>query len=226
MAARSPAVTFSTVSLCDCKPRILTSFWWGRSSRLVPTCVSPESTEPVTTVPKPFIVNERSTGIQNIPRSRSSFKFASSFSSSDLSSEIPSPVVEETAIMGAVAKNVSWTKLLTSSLTRLNHSASTRSLFVIAMIPFLMRKILRMSRCSLVCGITPSSAATTNNTRSTVLTPATILRMNFSCPGTSMIVALSPMWANPKSMVKPRAFSSFKRSVSTPVRTFTNAVLP
>ena len=49
-----------------------------------------------------------------------------------------------------------------------------------------------MSRCSSVCGITPSSAATVKSTRSMPCAPASMLRMNRSCPGTSTTPARVP----------------------------------
>ena len=49
-----------------------------------------------------------------------------------------------------------------------------------------------MSRCSSVCGITPSSAATVKSTRSMPWAPASMLRMNRSCPGTSTTPARVP----------------------------------
>ena len=47
-----------------------------------------------------------------------------------------------------------------------------------------------MSRCSRVCGMTESSAATTKATRSMPEAPATMFLMNRSCPGTSTIPTL------------------------------------
>ena len=43
----------------------------------------------------------------------------------------------------------------------------------------------QMSKCSRVCGITDSSAATTSSTASIPPTPASMFRTNRSCPGTS-----------------------------------------
>jgi len=87
-----------------------------------------------------------------------------------------------------------------------------------------------MSRCSRVCGMTPSSAATTSTTRSMPPAPAAMARTKRSCPGTSTTPASVPSgserWANPSSMVMPRRFSSASRSVSMPVSAFTSAVLP
>ena len=88
----------------------------------------------------------------------------------------------------------------------------------------------QMSRCSRVCGITPSSAATTSTTRSMPTAPATIVRTKRSCPGTSTTPTVSPpgksRWAKPSSMVMPRSFSSLSRSVSMPVSARTSEVLP
>ena len=87
-----------------------------------------------------------------------------------------------------------------------------------------------MCRCSRVWGITPSSAAITSTTRSIPPTPATMVLTNRSWPGTSTIPARVPSGrlrnANPSSMEMPRSFSSFRRSVSVPVRALTSVVLP
>jgi hypothetical protein len=87
-----------------------------------------------------------------------------------------------------------------------------------------------MATCSRVWGMTPSSAATTSRTRSIPVAPATMVRTSPSCPGTSTTPRLKPPGsssrAKPSSMVMPRSFSSGSRSVSTPVRARTSAVLP
>ena len=88
-----------------------------------------------------------------------------------------------------------------------------------------------MSKCSRVCGITDSSAATTSTTRSMPPAPASMFLTKRSWPGTSTNAeAWSPpiglRCAKPRSMVMPRAFSSFSRSVSMPVSACTSAVLP
>ena len=86
-----------------------------------------------------------------------------------------------------------------------------------------------MSRCSRVCGMTESSDATARRTRSTPCAPATIVRTNFSCPGTSTnenVVSSHAACAKPRSIVIPRAFSSGRRSGSVPVSALTSALLP
>ena len=87
-----------------------------------------------------------------------------------------------------------------------------------------------MSKCSRVCGLMDSSAATTKSTRSIPPTPASIFLINLSWPGTSTKPRRKSRarsrCANPKSMEIPRCFSSFNRSVSMPVKARTRAVLP
>ena len=87
-----------------------------------------------------------------------------------------------------------------------------------------------MWKCSRVCGITDSSAATTSSTASIPCAPASMLRTKRSWPGTSMKDATTPpprsTWAKPRSMVIPRSFSSFSRSGSVPVSARTSVLLP
>ena len=70
----------------------------------------------------------------------------------------------------------------------------------------------------------------TSMTASMPAAPATIWRMNFSCPGTSTMLTVFPdgsvKGAKPSSIVMPRFFSSDRRSQSTPVRRLTSVVLP
>ncbi len=92
-----------------------------------------------------------------------------------------------------------------------------------------MPKSEQTARCSRVCGFTPSSAATTSSITRMPPSPASALCRNRSCPGTSMKpIWRSPAvrWANPRSMVIPRAFSSAQRSQSIPVKASTRLVLP
>ena len=60
-------------------------------------------------------------------------------------------------------------------------------------------------------------------------TPASMFLTNRSWPGTSTkATSTSPIdaCAKPRSMVMPRAFSSFSRSGSVPVSASTSALLP
>ena len=69
-----------------------------------------------------------------------------------------------------------------SSLAR---AGSARSAFVIATTPVPTPSAASTAACSRVCGITPSSAATTIRYRSMPVAPATIVRTKRSWPGTS-----------------------------------------
>ena len=83
---------------------------------------------------------------------------------------------------------------------------------------------------SWVCCIQPSSAATSSSAQSRLHAPATMFRMNRSCPGTSITPIGSPPapgnQAKPRSIVMPRSFSSGRRSGSMPVSASINVDLP
>ncbi len=70
-------------------------------------------------------------------------------------------------------------------MTKSRRAASTRSIFVNATSPCRNPISVRMCRCSCVCGMMPSSAATTKITTSMPCAPATMLRMKSTWPGTS-----------------------------------------
>ena len=142
-------------------------------------------------------------------------------------SSIPAPFAADVRIMGADSRNDPFINSLISISTRSSHSSSSaKSHFVRAIIPREIPNNLRIFKCSMVWGMIPSSAATTNNAKWMVDTPATIFRMKRSWPGTSIMVISLLINAKPRSMVIPRAFSSSRRSVSVPVSAFTRAVLP
>src|SRR5215204_5303510 len=86
------------------------------------------------------------------------------------------------------------------------------------------------SRCSLVWGITPSSAATTSKKASTPVAPETMFLTKRSWPGTSTRLARLPLGrsnsAYPGTMEMPLRCSSSRRSVSVPVMYLTSVVLP
>ena len=87
-----------------------------------------------------------------------------------------------------------------------------------------------MRRCSSDWGFHPSATSTTNTQASTPLTPASMFLRNRTWPGTSMKAIWRPdgsgIDANPRSMVRPRSFSSAHRSGSVPVRARTRVLLP
>ena len=96
------------------------------------------------------------------------------------------------------------------------------SIFVKTTIPEDTPSKSRIRKCSSDWGFHPSLAAITKIHESTVPTPASIFLINLSWPGTSIKETVLPLgsvnWANPKSMVNPRSFSSTQRSGSVPVK--------
>ena len=182
-------------------------------------------------VPKPESVNTRSIGSLGIVCvSFSSTSSAITRMIVSVSSSSPCPVAAETRTTGASSRNVPFNSSCISSSTNSSHSSSTRSHLLRTRMLFLIPRSPRMSICSLVCGMIPSSAATTSMTRSIPTTPATMLLINFSWPGTSMIPTRSPFFksnqVNPRSIVIPRRCSSSQRSVFRPVRALINVVFP
>ena len=146
-----------------------------------------------------------------------------------LSSSRPLPVTALVRTIGASARQVPVTMSRTSSSTRSSQSSSTRSHFVSAMTPHGNRRSFRISRCSRVCCLMESSAATTSKTASIPVAPASIFRTKRSWPGTSTTPKRcggTSKWAKPSSIVMPRFCSSGSRSVSTPVNARISEVFP
>ncbi|MEZ5978002.1 MAG: hypothetical protein R3F34_07285 [Planctomycetota bacterium] len=202
----------------------------GSTSSTSPTRATPETGMPVQTVPKPCLLNTRWTGMRNTPSAERGAVSAAMDASAERSASTPSPVTPLTGKIGASSRNVPARNSRTSSAASRARSGSTASIFVSATSPRRIPRICMIARCSRVCGMTPSSAATTSTTRSMPVAPATMLRMKRSCPGTSTSPTRRPsgnsMFANPRSMVSPRSFSSFNRSGSIPVSARTSVLLP
>ena len=228
-AVRWPASARLTAAPCTWTPRTRTRAPVGISSNSSPSLISPAIRVPVTTAPKPRIVNARSIGSRVMnsearsgtcdPNSRSAFFNASSFSPvRELTARIGAPSRKDPAINSSVSARTSW-----------SNSSSTRSFLVITTKPCLTPSRRQMSKCSRVCGITLSSAAMTRATRSIPCAPANMFFTRRSCPGTSTKpICTSPKSrsAKPMSIVIPLRFSSGSRSASMPVSARTNAVLP
>ncbi len=185
---------------------------------------------PVTTVPKPLILKQRSIGNLTAPLpSRGSTCCSCRRITSNRTSS-PIPATAETRQHGAFSRKVPTTCSRTSSSIISSQSGSTRSHLEITRIPFCSLSSSMICRCSRVCCITPSLASTTSSTRSIPAMPLSIWGINFSCPGTSTTPAIWPLprsrRAKPSSIDIPRFFSSARRSVSTPVKQRIRAVLP
>ena len=185
---------------------------------------------PVTTTPMPDRVNTRSTARRKRPSALRSPDARASSTRRWRSASMPRPVVEDTGRMSTPSSRVPAVASRICACTSASRSGVARSAFVSAIRPRSMCSRSRIARCSSVCGMTPSSAATTSRAMSMPLAPAAIVCTKRSWPGTSMKPSVksssSGRYAKPRSMVMPRAFSSFSRSPSTPVSALTSDVLP
>src|SRR5262245_24116176 len=202
----------------------------GRISTRSPTRILPLTGMPVTTVPWPRALKTRWIGIRNTPSVERGGVSRRKRSRASRKGGHPSPVVEEIGKRGAFSRKVPATRARTSSRTRGRRSRSARSTFVTTTIPRRRPRSSMISRCSRVCGMTPSSAATTRRTASSPVAPATMFLMNRSWPGTSTIPTRVPSererGAKPRSIVIPRSFSSGRRSGFTPVSFSTRVDFP
>ena len=169
--------------------RTRTGFPAGSHSSSSPTATLPETTVPVTTVPCPATVKDRSIAMRKIPASSAGRTREQSDSSARLSSSIPCPVVAEVRTIAAPSRNDPRTSERMSSSTMSIQPGSARSHFVMTTRPPERPRSRRISRCSRVCGMTESSAATISMARSSPDAPASMLRMNRSWPGTSTIAS-------------------------------------
>ena len=229
-AARAPARASSSAAPWPSMPRTRASIALGRMRTVASRATAPLHTVPVTTVPVPLTVKLRSTGRRNGASTSRAPPDVSTRASARRRSSSPAPVLAETGTMALSASAVPASRARTSSATSAHHSSSTRSALVRATTPRGTPSKSRIARCSRVWGMIPSSAATTSSAASMPVAPASIVRTNPSCPGTSTTPTAptpgSSRRAKPSSMVMPRRFSSGRRSVSTPVSACTRAVLP
>ena len=184
-ASRWPARPQAASRLCTCSPRTRTSTPRGDTSSRSPGATVPDSAVPVTTVPTPASVKQRSTARRKFPCPAAAGCSAASCASRRSSASMPSPVADETASSSASASEVPASIDRTSSPAAASRPASTRSLLVSATMPRDRPSRSMIARCSRVCGIGPSSAATTSSTQSMPVAPASMLRTSFSCPGMS-----------------------------------------
>jgi hypothetical protein len=161
-----PGGALWTLWLCLWRPRTRTRRPRGTTSSSSPTVRVPSARVPVTTVPNPLIVNTRSTGSLGRPWSRRGSARSSSLSRASTRVERPSPSTDETGITSASASAVPAIVSRTSAVTSSSQGASTRSAFESTTMPRRTSNRSMISRCSRVCGMTPSSAATTSSTAS------------------------------------------------------------
>ena len=185
---------------------------------------------PVTTVPAPRAENARSIHRRGRPWSTAVGVAASRSSRAARRLSNPTPVGASVSTTGAPSRNVPATRSSTSRWARSTRSSSAGPTLVRATTPCLTPSSSRIRRCSSDWGFQPSVAATTNRQASTAPTPASMFLMNRTWPGTSTSERAAPdgsvVVAKPRSMVRPRAFSSANRSGSVPVSASTRVDLP
>ena len=121
---------------------------------------------------------------------------------------MPSLVKAEAVRIGAAARELPCSKVATSARSVSKRAASTRSALVRTTAPRLISSRLRTARCSRVCGMMPSSAATSSRAKSMPVAPATFVCTRRSWPGALMKPIREPLSrsrkAKPRSGVMPR----------------------
>ena len=166
---------------------------------------------PVTTVPKPVRVKTRSRGRRKSPVASRGGRAATASARASVNSGNPNPASTLISTRGEFSRKVPAVNFFRSSRTNSIQSDSAKSHLVRATRPLFRPSSRRISKCSLVWGMTPSSAATTRRAISMPAEPANMFLMKRSWPGTSTTPARRPpgrsRWAKPDSMVMPRSFS-------------------
>ena len=205
----------------------------GHTSTSWPRCRAPPDRVPVTTVPAPATAKARSTARRAVPSGGAGANACNCAPIARRSASMPVPLSAETGTTGQSANALPATAERISA-TRGARSGS-RSALVRTITPERAPRYSTICRCSSVCGIQPSLAATTSRAMSTAPTPATMFLTKSSWPGTSTIPTSrvrsrsgtgNTACAKPSSMVMPRRFSSGSRSGSVPVRACTSELLP
>ena len=170
------------VSPCTWIPRTRQTVRDGKAISSSPTATGASCSVPVTTVPTPLIVKQRSIGRRGAAsvvsaRARQASQQAATCSSSAASrSSIPAPVLDDTGTIDASANTVSERKSSTSSSASSIISLSARSHIVSATTMCVTPNSSSTCTCSRVCGITPSTADTTNTATSMPVAPCTMAR--------------------------------------------------
>ncbi len=189
-AQRCPATPLAAARSCACseRTRALTRRPCGPGtiSTRSPTATRPACTVPATMVPMPGSVKLRSIAMRKLPPADRAPKRAACSRRCAPSASTPVPSTDETGNTGQCAAGVPRSRDASCSSTAARRAASTASILVSAITPRVMPSCSRMSRCSSVCGMTPSSAATTSSARSMPVAPASMVCTKRSCPGTSM----------------------------------------
>ena len=200
------------------------------TSTLSPTVKAPWATPPVTTAPAPAMANDRSIHIRGRPASTGGGADRRTSARAATTSGRPDPVSASHGTTAQCAPGPPARRDRTSATTAATPEDGTVAALVTATSPRSMPASWTMRRCSSVWARQPSPASTHSTTASTTATPASIVAMNRSWPGTST-TATGPTpsigrAAKPRSMVRPRRFSSASRSGSVPVSARTRVDFP
>ena len=164
-AARCPARASLIFSVPSRNPRILVFCRVPLCNMLSPTCSFPDRRLPVTTVPIPFTLKLRSMrnrGLWFCWSASSDFVSRKVFCRNSIRVSRPSPVKLDTGKIGAFFKQVDDNSSVISPETSFICCALHLSVLVKAITPLEMPNRSRIDRCSLVCGMIPSSAAITS----------------------------------------------------------------
>ena len=166
-------------------PRMRASWPLGVTTRRSPVAATPACTVPVTTSPAPRSMNARSTQRRNRPSAARAARPRARSRNAPARASTPAPDRAETRWTSAPRMPVAERRASIWPLTSSTRAASTLSTLLTTAMHSLTPSRSRIAVCSRVWGITPSSAATTTSARSMDPTPASMLRTNRSCPGTS-----------------------------------------
>ena len=188
-ATLATALTSSRSAPSDWSPRTTARRPSGPISTGSPVRSVPAGRVPVTTVPAPPMVNDRSTHRRTSAAGSAAGSADPSAASSERSSPRPSPVTAETHTAGTSASGV---PARASRASARASSGSIRSLRVITRTPCRTPSAASAARWSADWGIQPSSAATTNIAAGTGPTPASMLGRNRRWPGTSTKATVRP----------------------------------
>ncbi|PMQ15731.1 hypothetical protein JaAD80_13980 [Janthinobacterium sp. AD80] len=193
-ARRWPAMPVSAARFCAWMLRTRACASPGTSCRVSPVAAMPASAVPVTTVPCPDKVNTRSTPRRNKRRSSRCGRLRDTCVRWASRAATPGSLSTLAAVgkMGLPASGVPCSSTSISASTCATRALSTRSIFVSATAPRVTPSSCKIARCSCVCGMMPSSAATTSSAKSMPVTPDAMVRMNFSWPGTSITPSTVP----------------------------------
>ncbi len=191
-AHRSPASPAAAGLFCACSERTRAGRPNGLSITRSPGRTDPDSTVPVTTSPTPDRENTRSTASRKPAEADRLAVAAAATANRSRSPPMPWPVSAETGTISAPSSTVPAIAVRIWPARALRRSGVAVSALVSATNPRPMPSKSMIARCSSVCGLMPSSAATTNRAKSIPPAPASIVCTKRSWPGTSMKPSTAP----------------------------------